>query len=135
MSKKLQERCTLCGKVLRYAAINKRAARAGFPVGAQTHDHDAKSEMHYAHTRSSKKSRAQFNNLPDIAWKRMGVKNPQGTELCCYECHEVVSHNPVLSEDNIKQLATHFEGKSFEEKVIIFNQLLSLGLALKRTGR
>lgn len=47
----------------------------------------------------------------------------------CYECHEVVLHNPVLSESQLDLLSRRFTGRTFEEKVVIFNQIIGRGLA------
>jgi len=123
----LPRNCFLCGKPLRYAATNKAAVKQGLPVGANTHDLNAKSEMHYAHC-GQKNSRQQFEDLPDGVWQEMDVADSWGSRLCCYECHEVVCHNPIFSESQMERLATVFQGKAFEERVVILNRIIELGL-------
>lgn len=88
-------------------------------------------EMHYAHMKK-KGGRPEFQRISDTAWQKMGVQNRQGSRLACYECHEVVLHNPVLSETQIDQLAALFRGKSFEDRVVIFNRVIAAGLAAYR---
>jgi hypothetical protein len=87
--------------------------------------------MHYAHVK--KRGRDEFRGITDAGWKKMGVKNPKGSRLVCYECHEVILHNPVLSEDQVDQLAVLFRGKSFEDRVVILNSVIAKGLAACRT--
>ena len=72
----LSSNCGLCGKKIRYGRGNKKALAQGLAVGANTHDLDAKSEMHYAHVSGKSRSRQQFATLPQSAWDLMGVKNP-----------------------------------------------------------
>ena len=62
-------------------------------------------------------SRHQFSTLSQAAWDLMGVKNPKGSRTCCYECHEVLMHNIVLSEDAFDELGKLFAGKEFEDRV------------------
>ncbi len=128
MAKQLSSTCCLCGQPIRYAATNKTAKNQKLTVGAKTHDHDAKSNMHYGHATGKARSREQFHNLSDAAWNTMGVKKKRGTVTCCYECHEVICHNPVLSESQIERLATIFVGKSFEDRVVLFNRVIEQGL-------
>lgn len=128
----LPTNCALCKKRLRYASSNKKAMKQGLPVGAETHDHDAKSKSHFGHM-NSKKSRPQFKSLQSAAWKKMGVKDPNGSLILCFECHEVILHNPVLSETQLDLLSSMFKGKTFDKKVFIFNRVLDAGLnALKK---
>lgn len=119
--------CELCNKELKYNKANHIAKVQGFPLTQDTHDLSAKSEMHYAHC-GRRSSRNQFNNIDEKNWKKMGVENRHGSRICCYECHEVILHNPVFSEWQIKQLARHFKGKSFAERVVILNRVIQMGL-------
>ncbi len=107
---------------------NKRATLQDLVVGANTHDHDAKSEMHYAHVTGKSRSRQQFATLSQAAWDRMGVKNCRGSKTCCYECHEVVLHNLVLSEEAFNALSKLFAGKDFEDRVVLLNKIFATGL-------
>jgi hypothetical protein len=89
-------------------------------------------EMHYAHVK--KGGRSEFKQITEAGWQKMGVKNKKGSRLVCYECHEVILHNPVLSEDQVDQLALLFRGKSFEDRVIILNSVIAKGLAALTTS-
>jgi hypothetical protein len=128
MAKSLPRVCFLCGKSIRYASTNKRAIKQGLPTGANTHDLDAKSEMHYAHATGKSRSRDQFRDLPQPVWDAIGVRDIQGSRICCYECHEVILHNPVLSESQLDRLAALFNGQSFEARVIALNRIIESGL-------
>jgi hypothetical protein len=68
----------LCGKVILYGNGNKKALAQGLPVDVNTHDLDAKSQMHYAHVSGKSRSRKQFTTLFQSAWDLMGVKNHSG---------------------------------------------------------
>lgn len=127
MATELPKTCFLCGKRLRYANGNKRAQEQGLPVGARTHDHDAKSEAHFGHI-GGDRSRDEFAKLPKRVWTRMGVLNPRDSRILCFECHEVILHNPVLSESQLERLAKAFRGKSFAQRVIVFNRIIEYGL-------
>jgi hypothetical protein len=123
----LQTNCAFCGKPLKYNSANLIALAEGLPLTSDTHDPSAKSEMHYAHC-GGKNSRDQFENIADACWQQMGVQHRFGSKVCCFECHEVVLHNPVLSEAQIDQLASLFRGKSFEERVVMLNRVIDAGL-------
>jgi hypothetical protein len=124
----LPKTCNLCGKTIRYGRGNKRAIAQGLLADANTHDHDAKSQMHYAHVSGKSRSRKQFATLSQAAWDQMGVKNCKGRRTCCYECHEVILHNIVISEEDFDELAKLFSGKDFEERVVLLNRVFSAGL-------
>jgi len=124
----LASNCGLCGKLIRYGLGNKKAIAQGLTVGANTHDLDAKSEMHYAHVSGKSRSRRQFSTLSQAAWDQMSVKNPKGSRTCCYECHEVLMHNIVLSEDAFDELGKLFAGKEFEDRVVLLNKIFTTGL-------
>jgi len=105
-----------------------KAIAQGLPVGANTNDLDANSEMHYAHVTGKSRSRRQFSTLSQAAWDSMGVKNVRGSRTCCYECHEVLMHNIVLSEDDFEELGKLFLGKCFEDRVVLLNRIIAAGL-------
>jgi hypothetical protein len=123
----LQTNCALCGKQLKYSSANSTARAEGLSLTSDTHDPSAKSEMHYAHC-GGKNFREQFENIGDAYWHQMGVQRRFGSKICCFECHEVVLHNPVFSEAQLDRLASLFKGKSFEERVVILNHVIDLGL-------
>lgn len=123
----LPEKCVLCDKSLRYASSNKKAKKQELSQGSNTHDADAKSEAHFGHI-GGKRSRSEFKSLKPSSWDKMGIKNPAFSQILCYECHEVVLHNPVFNESQVKDLAVLFKGKIFDEKVLILNQILKAGL-------
>ncbi|MBK9278353.1 MAG: hypothetical protein IPM93_09280 [Candidatus Obscuribacter sp.] len=127
MTAELPKTCYLCDKTLRYNYKNKAAVTQGLPLTEDTHDLDAKSEAHYGHN-GNKGTRKEFERLSDAAWKAMGVSQKTGSKIMCYECHEVILHNPVLSETQIEKLRVLFRGKSFEARVIQLNQVISAGL-------
>src|SRR5258708_30091724 len=108
--KPLPSTCALCRKYIRYGRGNKKALAQGHSAGANTHDLDAKSEMHYAHVSGKSRSRRQFATLPQAAWELMGVKNPKGSRTCCYECHEVLMHNIIIGEEDLDLLSGLFAG-------------------------
>jgi len=120
--------CRLCGKAIRYGGGNKLALAQGLPVGANTHDPDAKSEMHYAHVSGKSRSRRQFAALSQDAWGLMGVKNPMGSITCCYECHEVLMHNLIVGEEDLDRLSKLFAGKGFEDRAVLLSRIFATGL-------
>ena len=126
----LASSCSLCGKLIRYGRGNKKALAQGLTVGANTHDLDAKSEMHYAHASGKSRSRQQFTTLSQSAWDLMRVKNPRGSRTCCYECHEVLMHNIIVSEEDLDLLSKLFAGKSFQDRAVLLNRILRTGLRL-----
>src|SRR5262245_43097277 len=128
MGKELPQTCALCGKPLRYASNNKKAAIQGLHCGANTHDHDAKSEAHLGHVGGAR-SRDEFRKLSQKAWAEMGVKDPTKSMILCFECHEIVLHNPVLSEGQMARLGILFKGRGLEEKVVLLNRIIEDGLA------
>lgn len=123
----LKRKCFLCEKRLKYNTRNQEAKAQGLPLTNDTHDPAAKSEAHYGHI-GGNRSRKEFAVLSKDAWEEMGVKNPRGKMILCYECHEVVLHNPVFSESQLKILKQFFAGKSFEKRVIILNRIFDEGL-------
>lgn len=58
----------------------------------------------------------------------LGISQPTDAVPACYECHEVVLHNPVLNREQLERLMPHFEGKDFAGKAIAFNKILEAGL-------
>jgi hypothetical protein len=124
----LASSCGLCGKAIRYGRGNKKALAQSLTIGADTHDLDAKSEMHYAHVSGKSRSRKQFTALPQEVWEQMGVQNPKGSRTCCYECHEVLMHNIVVGERDLDLLSGLFAGKSFQDRVVLLNRVFSTGL-------
>ncbi len=127
MATELPGKCFLCGETLRYGKNNKLAEEQGLPVGANTNDPNAKSEAHYGHLGGAR-PRPEFKNLSDEAWVEMEVEDRQGSRVLCFECHEVILHNPVLSESQLDRLAALFRGKLFEERVVILNRIIEHGL-------
>ena len=58
------------------------------------------------------------------------LKTLEGEQLLlCYECHEEVLHNPVLLPGMEQQIAKLFAGKSRDEKVMIFAEVIERGAA------
>jgi len=127
----LATNCFLCEQSLKYNATHKLAIKAGLPLTAFTHDPAAKSKAHYGHV-SGKRARKQFTELSKEAWQKMGVQNNKGFKYLCYECHEVILHNPVLSESQLDELRELFLGQTFEERLIRFNRVIALGLETYR---
>ncbi|MCX7701181.1 MAG: hypothetical protein N2039_09910 [Gemmataceae bacterium] len=123
----LERNCYLCDKSLKYNSTNQEAQKEDLPLTDDTHDPAAKSEAHYGHI-GGKRSRKEFAKLSSGAWQKMGVKNPSGSVILCYECHEVVLHNPVFSESQLEMLKKLFSGKSFEDRVIVLNRIIEEGL-------
>ena len=123
----LQKKCCLCDKTLKYNTTNKRAVQQGLPTTDNTHDPDAKSEAHIGHV-SGGRGRPMFSNISFEAWQKMGVDNPEDTIILCYECHEEVLHNPVLSREVMSKLADVFKGKTFEAKVVALNKIIAAGI-------
>ena len=123
--KKLETKCFLCGQELRYNAANKNIP-PDVKTTKNTHDHNAKSLAHLGHV-AGKRSRSQFINLGDY-WKMMGILNPQETKTMCYECHEVVLHNPVFNEKQLQSLQKNFKGKDCSGKIITLNRIFEEGL-------
>ena len=132
--KSLPLSCGLCRKPIRYGRGNKKALAQGLPVGANTHDIDAKSEMHYAHVSGKSRSRRQFTTLPQAAWELMGVKNSKGSRTCCYECHEVLMHNIIVGEEDLDLLSELFAGKTFQERAVLLNKIFTAGLRAVAAG-
>jgi hypothetical protein len=130
----LASNCGLCGKMIRYGKGNKKAFAQGLATGANTHDLDAKSDMHYAHVSGKSRSRQQFMTLSQGAWDLMGVKNPKGRRTCCYECHEVLMHNIIVGEAALDTLSKVFNGKSFEERAVLLNRIFTGGLRQVERG-
>lgn len=130
----LQKKCCLCNKTLKYNASNKLAAQQGLPTTDNTHDPDAKSEAHIGHI-SGGRGRPMFSNISPTAWQKMGVDNPEDTIILCYECHEEVLHNPVLSREVMTKLADLFKGKSFEAKVVALNEIITAGIEAIQQGQ
>jgi hypothetical protein len=124
----LASSCGLCGKAIRYGRGNKKALAQGLNTGADTHDLDAKSEMHYAHVSGKSRSRKQFTTLPKAVWEQMGVKNPKGSRTCCYECHEVLMHNIIVGESDLDLLSRLLAGKSFQDRAVLLNRVFATGL-------
>lgn len=127
--------CGLCGKVIRYGRGNKKALAQGLPVDANTHDLDAKSQMHYAHVSGKSRSRKQFTTLLQSDWDLIGVKNPRGSRTCCYECHEVLMHNIIVGEEDLDMLSNLFAGKSFQDRAVLLNRIFTIGLRLVDAAR
>jgi hypothetical protein len=123
----LQKKCCLCDKTLKYNATNKHAVKQGLPTTDNTHDPDAKSEAHIGHV-SGGRSRQIFRNVSTTAWQKMGIDSPMDTLILCYECHEEILHNPVLSKELMGKLANIFKGKSFEAKVVALNEIIAAGI-------
>jgi hypothetical protein len=120
--------CKLCDKKIYFNHSNNKAKKLGHKITRNVNDHDAKSECHYAHIRPKGKGRSDFKKLTAKDWLLMGIENKEGSLNMCYECHEVVLHNPVLNPSQIERLSKIFKDKTFQEKVIIFNNLIELGL-------
>ncbi len=56
------------------------------------------------------------------------IETPQIVENFCYECHEEVLHNLVLNREIIDKLSKLFEGKDKKTRIMIFHEIIKLGL-------
>jgi hypothetical protein len=136
MPQNLEKECYLCGITLKFNSTNKLALKLKLPRTDHTHDPSAKSEAHYAHQTSKGRGRKHFKDLKPSVWKALGVENPYGSKSMCYECHEVVLHNPVFNERQLEILKEIFKDlRTLEAKLTALNQILDAGLEAYKSKR
>jgi hypothetical protein len=124
----LTTHCELCGKELKYQKTNKLAEQQGSNTAEGINDKAAKSEAHLCHL-APKTARKEFKDIKPEQWEQMGVTDPKATKICCYECHEVVLHNPIFNEEQFFKLCKLFNGKNdLIEKMVILNRIIEAGL-------
>jgi len=103
-------KCELCNCELIEKNIIKYATK-----GAECHI----SRHHYFPKRFNK-----FFNDKEIA-KNFGIKNKKERANLCYNCHEELIHNIIITPEIIKRIKRIMVGKDIKERIIVlYKQLL-----------
>ena len=114
--------CSICGC---------RLKRGGNDYAKQTPDGRSHVTKHHYIAK-------RFKNIPEISLPKSKESKPCGE--FCYECHEVLLHNPILLAEDVKGFADLVKRKGFSEnqktdskkkiagRIILFHDVIERGL-------
>jgi hypothetical protein len=108
MKDKPQEHCCICG-----CKVHRKGGYAAPTVQGRSHatKHHYVAERFYG--RSANRIGDQRTPLfPSCPW---GVEGQ--TAVFCYDCHELLIHNPVFLPDDLKRFASLVRAKQLDETV------------------
>ena len=113
MDKETKSRCMLCGIEYSTGAVY-----------ATEHGRHSRGRHHLFPRRFEKYDMSQegFAKKLDVETRDLGFVH------LCYECHEELLHNPVLTAKMLDELSHLMRGKNFEDKVIILSHIIELGI-------
>jgi hypothetical protein len=129
----MKEACAICGCEL----LRMKGVYASSTVDGRRHA----SKHHFVPERFFGRSANRRNTTRERIFK----KCPWGREgeytTLCYDCHELLIHNPVLSPEDMEDFAKLVRERGFSEKqkessyrkltgrVLLFNEVIHRGLA------
>ena len=113
MDKETKSQCMLCG--IEYATG---------VVYASEHGRRSRGRHHLFPRRFEKRGMSQegLARKLDVETRDLGFVH------LCYECHEELLHNPVLTIKMLDELSHLIKGKSLEDKVVTLSRIIELGI-------
>jgi hypothetical protein len=74
------------------------------------------------------KDKGYFSN--DEIQKIFQIYNTEGVAVLCYECHEEIIHNIILSDSMIADLSALLAGKDKKTRIKIIHEIVKKGIEI-----
>jgi hypothetical protein len=131
----MAEHCALCGCDLHRTPGEYANATIEGRSGATKHHSVAQRFFRRSRTRPARQIEGIFTSCP---WGNEG----QSADVFCYECHELLLHNPVLLREDVLRFAELVRMRNLAEtakpadyskiagRVVLFHEVIARGLEL-----